>query len=147
MVDATGRDRSLSSILGVPLWGMFLSKYSGAGRDMTQQELAAWINRLQTEDRLYRFYKSKEWIRLKDKVLQEFHNECLWCRERGKISRAETVHHIQFVKRHPELALSEYYTYQGRRYRNLVPLCHDCHDKAHERMGYKRCKQLNEERW
>ena len=50
-------------------------------------------------------------------------------------------------KKYPELALCEYYDYRGQRYRNLVPLCHDCHDRAHERMKYKKKKQVNEERW
>lgn len=106
------------------------------------------IKELVREDRLYRFYKSNEWMALRAKVLKEYHNECAWCREKGKISIAETVHHIQWVKKYPELALKEYYTYHGRRYRNLVPLCHDCHDKAHNRMKYKKKeKQFNEERW
>lgn len=42
---------------------------------------------------------------------------------------------------------SRCYDYRGQRYRNLVPLCHDCHDRAHERMKYKKKKQVNEERW
>lgn len=115
--------------------------------EMTGMELSDWISRLIKEDKLYKFYKSKEWIKLKNKVMQEHHNECLWCKERGKVTKAETVHHIQFVKKYPALALSEYYVYRGRQYRNLVPLCHECHDKAHERMGYKKRKQFNQERW
>ena len=113
--------------------------------------MAEWtkekIRQLIAEDKLYRFYKSREWKELKEKVLKEFHNECLWCREKGTISKAEEVHHIQYVKTHPELALCEYYDYRGQRYRNLVSLCHDCHDRAHERMKYKKKKQVNEERW
>jgi len=55
---------------------------------------------------------------------------------------------MQWVKQHPELALQEWYTYKGKTYRNLVPLCHDCHDKAHERMQYRpRGRKVNEERW
>ncbi len=113
--------------------------------------MAEWneqrIKELIKENKLYKFYKSKEWRALKEKVLKEFHKECLWCKEKGKISKAEEVHHVQYVKKHPALVLSEYYTYQGKRYRNLIPLCHDCHDRAHERMKYKEKKQVNEERW
>lgn len=106
------------------------------------------IQRLIEEGKLYRFYKSKEWMKLREKILKENHNECAWCKEKGKISKAEQVHHVQYVKKHPELALSEYYTYKGKRYRNLIPLCHDCHDKAHGRMRHKpKAKQINEERW
>lgn len=114
---------------------------------MDKKELRQWIEKLIEENKLYKFYKSKPWIEKKEKVLKEFHNECMWCKEKGKISKAEEVHHVQYVKKHPELALDEFYTYQGKQYRNLIPLCHDCHDKAHERMGYKKKKQFNEERW
>lgn len=114
---------------------------------MDKKELAKWIRELEKEGKLYKFYKTKEWLELKKEVLKEAHNECVWCKEKGKISRAEEVHHIKFVKRHPELALSKYYTYQGKQYRNLIPLCHDCHDKAHERMKYKTKKGINDERW
>lgn len=106
------------------------------------------IQQLIKEGKLYRFYKSKEWIELREKILKENHYECVWCKEKGKISKAEQVHHVQYVKKHPELALSEYYTYKGKQYRNLIPLCHDCHDKAHGRMRHKpKTKQINEERW
>lgn len=109
----------------------------------TKQE----IEKLIEENKLYRFYKSKEWVILKNKVLDEFHHECQWCKEKGKVSRAETVHHVQYVKTHPEFALCEFYEYRGKQYRNLIPLCHDCHDRAHERMKYRKVKQVNEERW
>lgn len=115
---------------------------------MEQNELKQWIEKLIEENKLYRFYKSKHWKKKKEEILEEFHNECAWCKEKGKIAIAEEVHHVQFVKTHPELALSEFYVYQGKRYRNLVPLCHDCHDYAHERMKYKKkAEQFNEERW
>lgn len=111
--------------------------------EWTQQE----IKKLIEENKLYRFYKSKEWIALKNNVLDKFHHECQWCKEKGKVSRAETVHHVQYVKMHPELALCEFYEHGGKQYRNLIPLCHDCHDRAHERMKYRKVKQVNEERW
>lgn len=114
---------------------------------MDKRELKQWIERLIQEGKLYQFYKSKAWIQKKTKVLDDYHNECAWCKEHGKIRKAETVHHVQFVKKHPELALDEYYTHGGKTYRNLIPLCHDCHDRAHERMKYKKKVQMNEERW
>lgn len=106
------------------------------------------IKELIQEGKEYRFYKSKEWRSLRDKILKENYNECAWCKEQGKIAIAETVHHVQYVKKYPELAMSEFYTYKGKQYRNLVPLCHECHDKAHGRIQYKpKTKQINEERW
>ena len=100
------------------------------------------------EDRLYSFYKSKEWKAMKAEVMKEHHGECAMCREHGKITRAETVHHVQFVKKYPWLALSKEYTYKGIKHKNLIPLCHDCHDKVHGRMKYKsKKKPLTEEKW
>lgn len=105
------------------------------------------IKKLIEENRLYVFYKSKEWIALRESILKENHYECKWCKEQGIISKAETVHHVQFVKTHPELAMSRCYQYKGMQYDNLIPLCHDCHDRAHKRMQYKPKKKVTEERW
>lgn len=114
---------------------------------MEKEKLSNWIKQLIRDDKLYQFYKSKEWKKLKEQVLQEAHYECEWCKKKGKITRAVEVHHVQLVRKHPELALSKYYTFKGQQYKNLIPLCHDCHDKAHERMKYKKREQFNEERW
>lgn len=106
------------------------------------------IKKLIDEGKLYKFYKSKEWKELRKRIIKENNNECQWCKEKGKVATAVTVHHVQFVKKHPGLAMSEYYTYKGKQYRNLIPLCHDCHDRAHERIAYKKKKRtLTEERW
>lgn len=110
--------------------------------------LKEWIEEQIELDRLYRFYKTDEWIDLRDKILEENHNECKWCKSEGKIELAETVHHIQHVKSHPELALSRYYMFNGKMMENLVPLCHECHDKAHNRMQYRpKPIPLTKERW
>lgn len=115
---------------------------------LKKEELSQWIKQLIQEDRLYNFYKSKEWKQVKEEVMKEHHRECVMCREQGKVIRAETVHHVQYVKKHPELALSKTYTYKGTEYTNLIPLCHDCHDKVHGRMRYKpKKKPLTKERW
>lgn len=68
---------------------------------MTKKELKKWIEELIREDKLYRFYKSKEWKQLKEDVLAAAHNECVKCKAKGKISKATQVHHVQWVKRHP----------------------------------------------
>lgn len=99
------------------------------------------------EGKLYKFYKSKEWKQVKGEVLRDAKYKCEWCRERGRLVAAEEVHHIQFLKKHPSLALEKEFTYQGNRYKNLVALCHDCHDKAHGRMKYKKKVELTEEKW
>ncbi|MGN1156190.1 MAG: HNH endonuclease [Agathobacter sp.] len=114
---------------------------------MTQKELKQWITRLIQENKIYKFYKSKEWIKLRNEILFESHYECAKCKARGKISKAVTVHHVQHVRKYPELALSKTYIFKGKEYKNLIPLCHDCHDEEHERMKYKKKKHFNEERW
>ena len=129
---------------------------------MTKQELGAWIRQLIEMDKLYKFYKSRQWLELKEDVMKEQHYECQECLKKGilttsnKIDNKEedvknklTVHHIQFVKNYPELALSKFYYYKGIQYRNLITVCFDCHNKLHKRFNYKETnkKQLNEERW
>lgn len=97
----------------------------------------------------YRIYKSKEFLRLKAEVMAEFHGECIRCKNRGIITPAITVHHVNYVKTHPELAFSKYYKDRhGKKKRNLIPLCNDCHNAVHKRFGYKeKVKPLTEERW
>lgn len=112
--------------------------------------LAQWIKELESDGKLYVFYKTPEWRALRNKVLEEFHHECSRCLERGKLSRAVTVHHDQEVRERPELALSEFYEGpDGNLKRNLFPLCHRCHDEVHGRAfnGTPPKPQLNIERW
>lgn len=112
---------------------------------MTTEDVIKLLNNNQA----YKIYKSKEFIQLKKEVLSEFHGECARCKSRGKITSAQTVHHVNHVKKHPELAFSKYYIDKyGKRKRNLIPLCNDCHNAVHKRFGYtEKEKPLTEERW
>lgn len=125
-------------------------------------ELKRWIEDLIAKDELWRFYKSKQWIALKQSVLKENHYECAECKKQGKVTRYDiddegrknlisTVHHVQFVRKHPELALSRNYTYQGKEYKNLIPVCKACHNKLHpEKMNSGKNNDdvfVNEEKW
>ena len=118
---------------------------------MQQHELTIWINELIDKNELWRFYKSKEWIELRNEILKESHYECEICRKKGKINKAELVHHQQFVRNHPHLSLSKYYTHKGKRYKNLISVCRHCHETVchPERMkSYsEKNKFTNEERW
>ena len=114
------------------------------------------IRELIAKDELWRFYKSKEWIRLKEKILKENHYECSECRKQGIITRYDdgrllsTVHHVCHVRDHPELALSEWYKdySTGKLERNLIPVCKACHNKLHpEKIKNRKEKFVNEERW
>lgn len=128
---------------------------------MTQKELKAYIEKLIEDDCLWKFYKRKEWIKLKNEILKENHYECAICKKHGKITRYDidkdgnkklisTVHHNQYVKTHPELALSRTYTYKGKTYINLIPVCKACHNRIHKRFEKQSKKTsgfVNEERW
>lgn len=84
--------------------------------------LVAWINKLIDEDELWKFYKSKEFMKLRKEVLRENHFECLECKRKGLITKATTVHHIKHVREFPHLALDK---------DNLLPVCKACHSSLH----------------
>jgi len=114
-----------------------------------QDEVGAWVQSLIDEDRLHDFYVSRWWLRLRAEVLAEYKYECQDCKAKGFYTKANHVHHVQYVKRHPELALSKFYVYNGKEYRNLVPVCKNCHETVchPERLRYNKRKPLTVERW
>lgn len=98
--------------------------------------------------RLHTFYTSAEWLRLRAMVLELDHHECENCKRRGKYTKANTVHHVNYVRKAPELALSALYTDEdGISKRNLVSLCHDCHEVEHGYRKKNNRKPLTEEWW
>lgn len=130
---------------------------------MNSTELATWIRELIDKDELWKFYKSKDWIRLKTTILQMNHYECYECRRRGKITRFDTdaegnkklistVHHVHHVRNFPELAMTLYVMdpETGRHELNLVPVCKACHNILHPEKNKKKKQEegfVNEERW
>lgn len=116
-------------------------------------ELVSWIIELIAEDKLYRFYKSREWLELRAEVLRENHHECQHCLRRGKYTRAVMVHHVNEIRKRPDLALTkEYKDKSGATVTNLVPLCFACHEAEHDRWEGTRVengreKFKNVERW
>lgn len=99
---------------------------------MTQQHLSLIQDCVAKGDMLP-FYKQAAWKEKRREVLTLDHNECQHCRKRGMHTKAKAVHHVNHVKDKPELALSVWYTdANGERKRNLVALCHACHERAHE---------------
>ena len=116
---------------------------------MTEKEkrFARWC----AEHDPHRFYIWTRWLHVRADVLRADRFECVNCREKYHRYRpADTVHHVNHLKRRPELALEMYYddpaTHEKRR--NLVSLCHDCHEEAHNyRMKFTAREQLTEERW
>lgn len=97
---------------------------------------------------IHKFYTCGKWKKLRAAVLELDKHECQLCRSRGKYTKATTVHHVNYVKQHPELALEIWYEWQGERKRNLISLCRDCHEEVH---GYRKKASnkplITEERW
>jgi hypothetical protein len=113
----------------------------------TEDQVEKWIIKLIAEGRLEEFYKSKEWYHLRKEVLIEYKYECQDCKAKGFYTKADTVHHVQYVRKYPRLALSKVYIFQGVVYINLIPLCHNCHEIRHGYRQKEKKKLLTEERW
>lgn len=113
---------------------------------MTQEDIkfVKWC----IENDIHKFYTWSKWIAVRAEVLSEDKYECQDCKSKGRYTKATTVHHINFVKRYPELALEKSYEYNGVIKKNMISLCHDCHEKRHNyRKEINSDKFFNEERW
>ena len=106
---------------------------------LSPDELSRWIPDLIRKHHLEYFYKTYAWRSLRESVLREQHYECQICRQRGLMTPAATVHHIQTVRQRPDLALTR---------SNLIAVCEQCHyDIHHGKQAAERKKQWNDERW
>nr|WP_259544984.1 HNH endonuclease signature motif containing protein [Heyndrickxia oleronia] len=103
-------------------------------------EKLKWLKGLIREDKLVKFYQSREWRELRLVALERDNYECQSCKRRGKYSKAQNVHHIKEVKEYPELALE---------LDNLESICIRCHNLEHKRLEkyVKKNKWANDERW
>ena len=116
-------------------------------------DLIKFIRDCESKNKMYRFYKLKPWIKLRDEVLKESHNECYDCKQQGILTLGTDeepleVHHINFVRVRPDLALSKFFVdIDGQLKPNLVALCHKCHDRRHGRFGPSLNGFINEETW
>jgi len=101
---------------------------------------------------LHAFYVSPEWRRLRREVLAEDKGECQICKAKGRYKPASHVHHVNYLRKHPELALSKTYRDDdGILKRNLISVCKECHETVCHpaRLPYHgtKPKPLTEERW
>ncbi|WLR44470.1 HNH endonuclease signature motif containing protein (plasmid) [Bacillus carboniphilus] len=88
---------------------------------------------------LMKFYKSREWMKLRLVALRRDNYECQMCKDEGRYHKAENVHHVKEVKDRPDLALD---------IDNLLCLCIKCHNLVHKRERIKRePKFWIEEKW
>ena len=52
-------------------------------RKERMKDVKAFIEKLIRDNELWRFYKTKEWITLREKILKENNYECAECKKRG----------------------------------------------------------------
>ena len=76
-----------------------------------------------------KFYDSPGWRRVRREALTRDRNACICCKDKGKYTRANTVHHVKEIKDVPDLALT---------LANLQSVCHACHESIHDRNASKR---------
>lgn len=113
---------------------------------MTEQDIV-FVKRCIHDDDLHRFYNNKRWLKKRNEVLELDHFECQDCKLKGNYTKATMVHHNQYVKNHPDLALEIWYIFNGKLYRNLISLCHSCHELRHGHRVKETFKPITEERW
>lgn len=111
----------------------------------------AFVRECIETNNLLRFYTWRAWRRLAAEVKREANYECQYCKAKGKLRRAEMVHHIYELKQYPQYAMSKTVVINGEVKQNLVALCNECHEKAHNRFVFDTNKQkekfTNLERW
>ena len=97
------------------------------------------VRQLLKEDKVHSFYVCSEWLHLRKKILKENKYQCRLCKQNGKYTRANHVHHVKYLREYPELALDE---------NNLMPVCKDCHEtKCHPERLSRAKEPLTQERW
>lgn len=78
-----------------------------------------------------KIYQSKEWKKTREHIKQRDKGLCFFCG--ALVLKRWTIHHKE------ELNDKNYLDYDIAFNENNLVLCHaDCHDKHHERFGYKK---------
>lgn len=113
-----------------------------AGMEYTeeQRKVGEWVRKISAGS--YRgwkaFYHTSEWKRRRRTVLKRDRYACQKCRQQGKYTKANTVHHKEHLRKAPELALTD---------SNLISLCAECHETVHPEKHKKKYKEITVERW
>lgn len=80
---------------------------------MTQEQID-YVKKCIRED-IHRFYVWGPWKKVRREVLQMDHGECQRCKAKKIYTKATTVHHVNYVKKHPDMALEIWYEWHGAR--------------------------------
>ena len=107
-------------------------------------ELRVWIQARSGHP--HPLYRSAWWERKRSEVLRLDKGECQLHKARGQYERATMVHHVNTVEARPDLALSIWQGEPGKSERNLVSLCHACHEEIHGHR-HEPAEPLTPERW
>ena len=119
-------------------------------RTITKTELEK-LQRLIDNGEEWRFYSWRIWKdTARPYILRLDNYECQLCKERGRHSRAEIVHHVKPLRGAPALALSVFDPDTGAR--QLVSVCKACHEAEHPEALRRKPQQiradpLTVERW
>lgn len=117
---------------------------------MLKKYSVAELTEMIISDDTKRFYNSRGWRQLSHDVIAENHNECYKCKQAGKVVEAVLVHHVNELKKRPDLAYSRTYMDSNEKIQmQLMPLCYDCHEKIHQRGLYQNVEEKFEtpENW
>lgn len=85
-----------------------------------------------TDTKEQKFYKSKEWIAIRNLIKSKDNGMCLRCLANKEIRPMNTVHHIKELKEGWSDRLNE---------DNLISLCEQCHQTIHKE--YKTENKIN----
>jgi hypothetical protein len=115
------------------------------------QEFLSWLQSLIAAGDVHPFYVSGEWRRLAADVMDLDLHECQICKASKRYRKAELVHHVNHVRRRPDLALDMFYaSAEGERKRNLISVCRWCHENICHPERLRRAAVptfVTEERW
>lgn len=70
------------------------------------------------------FYNSRTWRGKRLEILSRDNYECQRCKKLGRVSKADTVHHVKELGDRPDLGMTN---------DNLMSVCFRCHNIIHER--------------
>lgn len=98
-------------------------------------------------------YGKSEWQRVREQVLKLDKYECQRCKgiydadesRPRKLRKATLVHHHFILEKYPEWKYSIFVEVDGETKRNLVSLCHDCHEEIHKETHRSRSYKAEDE--